>query len=536
MLDGFVPWPAELAATYRARGYWGGRSLGDLFVERAARHPRRTAVVCGERRTSYGELALEVDRLCAGLLGLGLTRDDRVVVQLPNITEFVTLMFALFRIGVIPVLALPGHRRSEIIHLCRHSGAVAYVTVDRHLRFDHRERARAAVREVPSVKQVLIVGAPAEFTSFSSVLADAPVTPGPLPAVDPAGVALMLLSGGTTGAPKLIPRTHDDYAYNMLACAEGLGVDENGVYLAANPIAHNAALGCPGVLGTLLVGGKAVLASSPSPDEVFPLIAREAVTLTTLVPSLVLLWIDAARFTPVDLSAMVLQVGSSKFGPEAAAQARDVLGCRLTQWFGIGEGLLTFTRLDDPEDVVIATEGRPLCPDDELRVVGDDDGELRPGEVGELLTRGPYTIRGYYNSPEQNAKAFTADGFFRTGDLVRLTPDGNLVVSGRAKDIINRGGDKVSAEEIEDHLLTHPDVRDVAVVGVADPRLGERTYAYVVAREQSGLRLTTLRAYLRDRGLAGYKLPDQLELVPDLPLTAVGKVAKAVLRERATTR
>jgi 2,3-dihydroxybenzoate-AMP ligase len=530
MLDGFVPWPADLTATYRARGYWGGTPLGVMFADRAARHPHRTAVVCGERRTTYGELAGEADRLAGGLLALGVGRDDRVVVQLPNITEFVTLMVALFRIGAIPVLALPGHRRNEVVHLCRHSAAVAYVTVDRHMRFDHRDLARAAVAEAPALRHVLIVGDAQEFTPLASVAA--PLTDPP-PTVDPGGVALMLLSGGTTGAPKLIPRTHDDYAYNMLACAEGLGVGEDGVYLAANPVAHNAALGCPGVLGTLLVGGKVVLASSPSPDEVFPLITREGVTLTTLVPSLVRLWVDAARFTPVDLTGMVLQVGSSKFGPEAAAEAGRVLGSRLTQWFGIGEGLLTYTRLDDPADVVLSTEGRPLCPDDELRVVGEDDREVAAGEIGELLTRGPYTIRGYYNSPEQNAKAFTADGFFRTGDLVRITDDGNLVVTGRAKDIINRSGDKVSAEEIEDHLLTHPDVRDVAVVGVPDPRLGERTFAYVVARDDSTPKLAGLRGHLRDRGLAAYKLPDSMEVVSSLPLTAVGKVAKTVLRARA---
>jgi 2,3-dihydroxybenzoate-AMP ligase len=528
MIDGCVPWPDEFAARYREEGYWGGRPLGDLLLAGAARHADRTAVVCGERRLTYRELVDEVERLASGLRRLGIGTRDRVVVQLPNITEFVTLTFALFRIGAIPVLALPGHRSNEILHLCRHSEAVAYVVPDRFHGFDYLPLARTVADGVPGLKHILVVGTTTEFTPFASV----PTVPRRLAPVDPTEVALFLLSGGTTGMPKLIPRTHNDYAYNALECARALGVDEHGVYLAANPVAHNAALGCPGVLGTLMVGGTAVLASSPSPDEVFPLIEREGVTLTTLVPPLVMLWMAAAPRAGVDLSGLLLQVGSSKFGPELARRARSVLGCRLTQWFGVGEGLLTYTRLDDPDDVVLATEGRPLCPADEIRVVDEQEADVPAGEVGELLTRGPYTIRGYYRAPEQNARSFTADGFFRTGDLVRLTPSGELVVSGRAKDIINRGGDKVSAEEVEDHLLSHPDIRDAAVVGLADPTLGERTCAFLIPRDGARPRLATVKLFLRDRGLATYKLPDQIEFVESFPHTAVGKVDKNALRTK----
>jgi 2,3-dihydroxybenzoate-AMP ligase len=264
---------------------------------------------------------------------------------------------------------------------------------------------------------------------------------------------------------------------------------------------------------------------------VFPLIEREGVTLTTLVPPLVMLWMDAAPLAGADLSGLLLQVGSSKFGPEVARRARTVLGCRLTQWFGVGEGLLTYTRLDDPDDVVLATEGRPLCPADEIRVVDEDGADVPVGQVGELLTRGPYTIRGYYRAPEQNARSFTPDGFFRTGDLVRLTPSGELVVSGRAKDIINRGGDKVSAEEVENHLLSHPDIRDATVVGLTDPTLGERTCAFLIPRADARPRLAMIKAFLRERGLATYKLPDQIQLVESFPHTAVGKVDKNALRD-----
>ncbi len=529
MLFGCVPWPVELAEAYRRAGYWQGRSLGTLLHEAAGRNPSRTAVVAGANRMTYRELSTAADELASGLLGIGVRPLDRVVVQLPNIVEFVSLLFALFRIGAIPVLALPGHRKSEIAHLCAHSDAVAYIVKDRFQGYDYRRLAREIRADVPGLRHVLVVGDPEEFSALAGVRAD----PGPFPHVDSSEPALFLLSGGTTGLPKMIPRTHDDYAYNLRACAEALRVDGDSTYLAANPVAHNAALGCPGVLGTLLAGGKAVLAASPSPDEAFPLIRREGVTLTTLVPPLVRLWVEAATAEPIDFSGLLLQVGSAKFSPALAVRTRKVLGCQLTQWFGLSEGMLTYTRLDDPDEVVLYTEGRPLAAADEILVGHPSSGvTIAQGEQGELLARGPYTIRGYYKAPEQNARSFTADGYFRTGDLVTLTAGGNLVISGRIKDIINRGGDKVSAEEVADHLGAHPHVSDVAVVGIPDTVLGERICAFVISAN-GDLRLPALKAFLRERGLATYKLPDQLVQVDGFPHTPVGKVDKAALRAAA---
>ncbi len=531
MLDGFVPWPSEFTERYRLRGYRQGRTLHDLLLAAADEHGPRTAVVSGPTRLTFTELVRRAAELASGLHRLGIRPGERVVVQLPNRADFVVLCFALFRLGAVPVMALPGHRRNELVHLCRRAEAVALVVPDRFQGYDFRALPREVRGEVPELKHILVAGEPEEFTALASV----PCPPIDLAPVDPGEVALLLLSGGTTGLPKLIPRTHDDYAYNALACAQALGVDRDSAYLAATPVAHNAALGCPGVLGTLFRGGKAVLAASPSPDEALPLVVEERVTLTTLVPPLVMMWLADPEVLKADLSGLLLQVGSSKFQPEVARRVREGLGCRLTQWYGIGEGLLTHTRLDDPEEVVLHTEGRPLCADDEIRIVDDADRPVPDGEVGELLTRGPYTVRGYFRAPEHNARAFTEDGFFRTGDLVRLRPDGNLVVMGRAKDIIHRGGDKVSAEEVEEHLLSHPQVRDVAVVGLADEMLGERICAYVVADPGAGAggpALARLRAYLRERGLASYKAPDQVERVDSFPKTPVGKVDKAALRAR----
>jgi 2,3-dihydroxybenzoate-AMP ligase len=514
-----------VAARYRDEGIWRGERLGDLLRHWARADPARIALVTGDRRWTYTELDERADRLAAGFRRLGVAAPDRVVVQLPNGADLVLVCVALFRLGALPVLALPSHRRAEIAYLCAHSEAVAYVCPDVHRGFDFRTLAAEVRSAAPTVAHVLVAGEAGAFLPLDAVAAD----PEALPEPDPGEVAFFLLSGGTTGLPKLIPRTHDDYAHQLRATGRAMGFGEEGVYLAVLPVAHNAALGCPGVLGALRAGGRAVLAPSPSPDDVFPLTERERPTLTTVMPSVLALWLDTAKLFEADLRGVVVEVGGSMLPPEVARRAQSTLGCVLTQWFGMAEGLLCFTRPGDPPDLAATTQGRPLCARDEIRIVDDLDRDVEPGRVGHLLARGPTVLRGYYRAPEFNGTAFTADGFLRTGDLARLTAEGHLVAEGRVKDIVNRGGEKVPAEELEDHLRLHPGVRDVAIVAMPDRLLGEKTCAFVVPA-QDLLTLRSLRSFLTERGLADYKLPDRVELVAAFPMTGVGKIDKAGLR------
>ncbi|MEV6522217.1 (2,3-dihydroxybenzoyl)adenylate synthase [Longispora sp. NPDC051575] len=512
-------WPEDAAARYREKGYWLGETLGDFLRARAARFGARTAVVDGARRTSYAELDARADRLAAGLVRFGIARGDRVVVQLPNVLEFFDVVFALFRIGALPVFALPVHRATEIGYFCAHAEARAFVTVDSHEGFDHRDLGGG----VPTI----VVGEPGPHTALAD-LYDEPV---PLDGPAAGDLAFLQLSGGSTGVPKLIPRTHDDYLYSVRASADICGLTTDSVYLVALPVAHNYPLSSPGVLGALHAGSRIVLAPRADPDTAFGLIERERVTITGVVPPLAIIWTDSAARADYDLSSLeVLQVGGAKFSAEAARRVGPALGCAVQQVFGMAEGLVNYTRLDDPEDIVTGTQGRPISPDDELRVVDEDDEPVWPGEVGHLLTRGPYTIRGYYRADAHNARAFTRDGFYRTGDLVRLTDGGYVVVEGRDKDQINRGGEKVAAEEVENLLLAHPAVLDAAVVAMPDPLLGERSCAYVIAREP--VRGAVLRAHVRDQGLAAFKVPDRVEFLDAFPLTPVGKVDKKALRLR----
>ncbi|MFE7659496.1 (2,3-dihydroxybenzoyl)adenylate synthase [Streptomyces celluloflavus] len=526
---GHVPWPEEFAARYRGEGYWRNETLGGILHAPLLSRGQGTALVAGRETMSYEELDRTAERLACGLHRIGIGKGDRVVVHLPNIPEFVVLILALFRIGAWPVPALPSHRESEIRGLCEHSEAIAYVGPAIHAGTDYRPLARSVHSAVSTVRHILLAGDPAEFTTLAD-LRRADATPLDCPPPVPGDVAMLLLSGGTSGPPKLIPRTHQDYAYNIRHSARLCAIDETDTYLAVLPAAHNFTLGCPGILGTLGAGGTVVLAADAGPEEALDLVEREGVTVTALVPPLVPLWIEAnARRAPAALSSLrLLQVGGARLFPENARQVRPALRCRLQQVFGMAEGLISLTRPDDPEEVVTQTQGRPMSPGDELRVVDDNDDDVTPGQTGHLLVRGPYTVRGYYRSPEHNLTAFTPDGFYRTGDLARLTRTGHLVVEGRTKDVINRGGEKVPAEEVEGHLLAHPAVHDAALVGIPDDFLGERTCACVVPRCTPPT-LTDLTAFLRDRGLAAYKLPDRLEVVPDLPRTGVGKTDKQAL-------
>ena len=540
-LDGFIPWPEELAARYRAAGYWQGETLGAALRRWAREHRDRIALQDDEVALTYAELDRRADVLAGRLAERGLAAGDRVVVQLPNGVPFVVLLFALLRLGALPVLALPPHRQHEIGHLVRFSGAKGYAIGGRHRGFDYRDLARAVLPDAPDLDLVLVSGGePEEFVDLDTLAADGRVRTPPTPGPAPEDVALFLLSGGTTGLPKLIPRTHDDYRYNAVASADVCGLGPRDVYLVALPIGHNFPLACPGVLGTLSAGGRVVVTAETDPGEVLRVIERQRVSVTAVVPALAIRWMDHLRSVGAEApdvgSLRLLQVGGARLPEEAARRVRPELGATLQQVFGMAEGLLNYTRLDDAEEVCVATQGRPLSPADEVRVVDASGMPLPDGQPGVLETRGPYTLRGYWCVPEVNARSFTDDGFYRTGDVVVRRPDGNLVVQGREKDLINRGGEKVSAEEVENLVLAHPAVAAVAVVAMPDPVLGERACAFVVTRPAARLDLAELTDHLRARGLAAFKLPERLELTDELPLTNVGKVDKAALRRTATDR
>lgn len=542
MLDGVVPFPPELARRFRGKGYWRDRSLAEEFAPVFERYAERVAVIDRDARITYAEVDRASDRLALNLLEAGLAPLDRVVVQLPNVIEFVFLYFALQKIGCIPIAALATHRFLEVSQFARLSGAAACVTPDRHGDFDFTGMVRRVRNETPSVKLGIVLGdAPDGFLSLGGLIAREPkrraeelrtlkITP-----TDP---AIFQLSGGTTGVPKLIPRTHNDYAYNSRIAAEVCAVNGESVLLLALPIAHNLPLACPGLQGTMLQGGRVVLSAGTKPEDLFRLIERHRVTHLKVVPALLIRLINDPAIGKYDLSSLrIIQSGGQRMQPEVRMRTKELIpSVTVQENFGMSEGMLFFVRLDDPEEVRMETCGRPLSPDDEVKLVDEEGREVAPGEVGELTCRGPYTLRGYYGVPEYNARQFTPEGFYRSGDLMRLHPSGNYVVEGRKKDLINRGGEKISAEEIENLILAHPSVQNIACVPMPDPQLGEKMCACVIPKAGRGLTLPELIAFLKDKEIAKFKLPERLEILPDFPVSTFGKVSKKALVEMVTAK
>ncbi len=512
-LDGFVPFPPEHAAAYRAAGYWTGRPLDSVLRQAAIDWPDRVAVIDTAGSHTYKELDVLADGVAAGFSSLGIAPGQRVLLQLPNSRGFGVALFALLRAGAIPVMCLPGHRLAELRHFAEVSQAVALVITDTAGGFDYLAMADELVKTHP---MRIITELPTESDTGAP----------PSLEVDTASPALLLVSGGTTGAPKLIPRTHDDYVYNITASAEVCSLTGDDVYLVALPAAHNFPLACPGLFGAMSVGATTVFTADPSPEAAFATIARHGVTVTALVPALAKLWTQACEWEPKRPTTLrLLQVGGAKLSADDAKALRTTLTPGLQQVFGMAEGLLNYTRLGDPADIVDNTQGRPLSEHDELCVVDDSGAELAPGAEGELLVRGPYTLNGYFNAASANERSFTPDGFYRTGDRVRRFANGYLEVTGRVKDVILRGGENVSALDLEEHLLTHPSIWAAAALPLPDSYLGEKICAAVVFNGPP-VTLPELNSYLDERGVAAHSRPDVLVSMEGLPTTAVGKVDK----------
>ncbi|MCM2677365.1 (2,3-dihydroxybenzoyl)adenylate synthase [Alkalicoccobacillus plakortidis] len=526
--DGFPLWDQKRVKRYKELGLWENETFGEMLTRLARIHPDKVALTWHGQHLTYAELNHRVERSAKALLAFGLKQGDKVIVQLPNSFAFFEGVFALFKIGVLPVFCLPSHRFHEISHIAMHVEAVAYLTSEKRTGFDYVSLAHEVKESCPELVHIF---------SFDEM--DGLVETGQFEGetdlqvkVDPDSYAFLQLSGGSTGLPKLIPRTHNDYYYSVRRSNELCGINEESVYLAVLPVAHNYPLSSPGVLGLLLGGGRIVLADSGSADEAFQLIEKEQVTITALVPPLALVWLEAVKHRKEDLSSLqVIQVGGAKCSAEVAKRIGPAFQCTLQQVFGMAEGLVNYTRLTDSEDKILYTQGKPMSEYDEIRIVDEHENDLGLNIAGELWTRGPYTIPGYFKADDHNRKSFSQDGFYKTGDVASVTDDGYLIVQGRMKDQINRGGEKVAAEEVENQLLAHETIFDAAIVAIPDDYLGERVCAYIILNKSFTIEAKEVKAYLRSKGLADYKIPDVVHFVDSFPETGVGKVSKQQLRQ-----
>ncbi|ALD44426.1 enterobactin synthase subunit E [Serratia marcescens] len=526
----FTPWPAEFASRYRERGYWIDKPLTEILDRQA--NNDAPAIIDAQGSLTYRELQQRADRLAAALLRRGVKSGDTALVQLGNVAEFYIVFFALLKIGVAPVNALFSHQRSELNAYAEQIKPALLIADRQHALFTDDQFLNAFRDAHPSLRVVALRSQPEGELALAAWLDEA--SDGFVAQPSAADrVAFFQLSGGSTGTPKLIPRTHNDYYYSIRRSVEICRFDAQTRYLCALPVAHNYPMSSPGVLGVFYGAGRVVFAADPDAGQCFRLIEQHQINVTALVPPAVTLWLQAIEEWGGNAqlaSLKLLQVGGAKLGETLAARIQNEIGCQLQQVFGMAEGLVNYTRLDDDERHILTTQGRPMSPDDEVWVADDDGNPLPAGEIGRLMTRGPYTFRGYYQSPAHNADAFDADGFYCSGDLISISEDGYITVQGRQKDQINRGGEKIAAEEIENLLLRHSDVINAALVSMPDALMGEKSCAYIIAN--APLKPVVLRRHLREQGVADFKLPDRFIQVNSLPLTPVGKVDKKRLREQ----
>lgn len=531
-----VPFPQELVSRYRAEGLWGTLPLAAEFRAVAERHADRTAVITSEGRLSYAELDERADRVATGLAGLGLQPGERVLFQVSNRLLAVVAWYGVLKAGLIPVCTLAVHRAHEIGAIAERTGAVAHLVEAGIRGFDLVTFAEEQQAEHPALQHLLTIAASPDQagtriedlgqdldTGTARQIVDS-IQAG----IDPDEVAVFQLSGGTTGVPKVIPRLHAEYWYNARAYAAAWQWNENTRNGHLIPLIHNAGIVC-GLHGPHSVGATVIL-TTPDLSEALPLLAASGATDVLLGHG----HYNAIRSPEFEQLASTLRtvVLSGAKVPLPIFERLEDLGIWSGQLFGMGEGFFAVTPLDAPREARLTTVGSGLSPADHFVVLGPgSEDEVPDGAVGELCCAGPYTLRGYFDAAEHNRGAFTSTGLYRTGDLVSVQTYGAarfLSVEGRLKDVINRGGEKINAEEVEVLLLRHPDIVSAAVVAMPDERLGERSCAYLVGRGEP-LSLADVQHHLDGLGVAKFKWPERLEWVNELPKTAVGKVDKKYL-------
>lgn len=521
----FIPYSQSRASFYRRKGYWVGETFIDFFKNCCNKFSDNIALVYRDRQLTYKQLFTQVAQYGSYLIEQGVKESDFIVVQSPNRIEHFIVMFGVFYSGAKPVFCLDGHGEYEIDNIINISQASGYIRIVTENNKD------AVVGSVDRLKQKNALLKYVEIIYSSGIdtfsLPKSKIVPARK--ISPDAIAFLLLSGGTTGVPKLIPRTHDDYLYSVRESAKICELNEKSKLLLVLPVTHNFPMSSPGFLGGFYAGSSVYLADTASPSICFPLIEKYKINQVSLVPSLLMLWLDSIFFDKFDLSSLrVIQVGGAKLLPEIAKKFVDKFNIVLQQVYGMAEGLVNYTRLNDDLQTILTTQGKKISEDDEILIVDETEHPLKQGETGQIITKGPYTINGYYNLPDVNKASFTEDGYYKTGDIGYLDINSNIVVTGRLKEIINKCGEKISPSEIESLLIDHPNIKDVSVVGIPDKILGEKIKVYVITHNAENLSLQELRKYLFDKHVAWNKLPDVLEIVTTFKYTLIGKVNKSV--------
>jgi 2,3-dihydroxybenzoate-AMP ligase len=537
-LEGYVGYKKEDAEKYTRHRWWLGLTLGDLLDKAADLYPRKECLVEGDIRLTYSQLREKTDRLAISLIKLGIKSGDRVLLQFPVWHEFVYSFFALHKIGAITTLLLPGHGAIEIGHLCKLTKAIAWMLPEKYRNIDYLPIIDEVRKSNPQLRHIILVRAKEsnQFINLEKLIQNADLSEDSIKELsnrkpEPTEVAVIAPSGGTTGMPKAVPRTHNDYICGIEYKSRGLELNSFDTSIVLTPLGHHMSLNA-GLLAAIFTFGKTVLLDSTRPEDFCKTVQKERVTCGPIVPTLIQRIVDFEGLKDYDLSSLIrLNVGGAPSNPDLIKKVRERIGCKFLNAYGSTEGLACQVRLDDDEETVLHTVGRPLTPYDTVKVIGPDGKELPPNTEGELVAKGPTIFSGYLNLPEENERAFTKEGFYRTGDMAIIDDKGNVRITGRIKDIIIRGGENISAIAVEELISAHPDVKEVAVVGMPDKDLGEKVCAYIVPAAGKKPTLDDIAKFMKEKGAGKLLIPERLEYIDAIPLTSTNKPDKKVLRE-----
>ncbi|GAB3568529.1 cyclohexanecarboxylate-CoA ligase [Amycolatopsis endophytica] len=533
----------ELIEKYTAAGYWTDTTLADMFRRNARELPDKIAYVDDRSEITWGALWRISGEVASGLAHRGVRRGDVVAVQLPNRLEFVYVLAAVVRLGAVFCQFPPDYRARELEFILRFSEAHTLVVPDRFRAFDHVEMIDGIRSRLPELVNTVVVPTGESQAAFDkstwATLDQIREDPDPADRAPdrPSGandVMRIAFTSGTTGEPKAVMHTANTTLFTIQREIDERGVDGDSTILVLLPVGLNA--GFFAIVETAIAGARAVLMEKFHPTATLDLVERYAVTTFLAAPTALIAILAEESLGDRDLSSLtVVQTGGSSTPGKVLQEANERLGCPVVDLYGMLEsGLTSCTSQEESYEEWVGTVGRPY-PWQHVRVLDADDADVPTGTEGEIVKTGPTIMVGYYRNPEKNAESWTADGWFRSGDRGYLDAAGRLTISGRSKDMIIHGGANIWPREIEEVLAKHPDVAEVAMVGVPDDYFGENVCACVIPRPGTGLTLEDVIAFMKN-DVAKYKLPQHLELFEAFPLGPTGKVLKRELTEQVKTR
>jgi 2,3-dihydroxybenzoate-AMP ligase len=537
-IEGFTEYTKRDREKYNKMRWWLGMTWGDMFDKATDLYPDKVGLVDDAGRWTYAELRNKIDRLAIGLINVGIRPRDWVLLQFPNWHEYILAFFAMQKIGALTVLLIPRHNQSEVNHLCALTKPVAWILPGQYGKISYQPIIDDVLKENRQLKHIIQVRTEKNnrYPTLVEIIEKTELTTENLRMLeerrpDPDEVSHIMPTGGTTGLPKASVRTHNSYITNVEYHSRAWEISSNDTILVPTPVGHSMAMHW-GIGAAFFNYAKLVLVDSTKPEDICAWVQKEKVTAIPSVPALITRILNMEGLEKYDLASLKkISVGGAPSTPDLVRAVYDKLKCIFINGFGSSEGTNMCTRPGDDMDTICNSVGRPACPYDSIKIIDDAGNEVLTGVEGELVSKGPGVFTGYFRSQEENSRIFTSDGYFKTGDKARKDRFGNITITGRIKDIINRGGEKISALEIENRMSEHPAIQGVAVVGMPDPVLGERICAYVTLIPGAKISGEAIIAFLKDNGASVQQLPEKVIFLEELPTTKVGKIDKNALRE-----